>query len=71
MKKTFLSLIIAILSFAAFSESKTFSYGDYSLTSFYPSSVQPGDAVFVRLIFESKNKKRKVRNRPIGGFICR
>lgn len=57
MKKQILALLLSFLSLTAFSLSKTFKYSDYTLKAFYPESVQPGDAVFVRLIFETKNKK--------------
>ena len=45
------------LNLAVFSESKTVNFQDYDLKAFYPAAVQPGDAVFIRLNFESKNKK--------------
>ena len=57
MKKLFAFFIFTFLYFMAFSSSKTFNYKNYTVTAFYSPSVQPGDAVFVRLVFESKNKK--------------
>lgn len=57
MKKFFLSLILIFAALAVSSESKTFTYPDYTLTAFYAATVQPGDAVFVRLVFESADKK--------------
>lgn len=57
MKKIFTFITLAFLAFAAFSESKTFTYKDYTLKAFYAPSVQPGDAVFIRLVFETTNKK--------------
>ena len=57
MKKLFAFFIFTFLSFIAFSSSKTFNYKNYTVTAFYSPSVQPGDAVFIRLVFESKNKK--------------
>ena len=57
MKRILLSLFLVFFTFTAFSESKTFSYNDYTIKAFYSPSLQPGDAVFVRLIFETKNKK--------------
>ena len=56
MKKNILSIILTLFAFSAFSLSKSFDYKNYTLTAYYPESVQPGDAVFVRLCFESKNK---------------
>ena len=57
MKKNILSIFLALFAFSAFSLSKSFDYKNYTLTAYYPESVQPGDALFVRLCFESKNKK--------------
>ncbi len=57
MKKFFCTIFFAFLAFASFSESKQFKYNDYTLTAFYAPSVHPGDAVFVRLVFETTNKK--------------
>ena len=56
MKKIILSIIFTLFAFSAFSLSKSFDYKNYTLTAYYPESVQPGDALFVRLCFESKNK---------------
>ena len=57
MKKIFFALIFTFICFSAFSVSKEFKFNDYNLTAFYKESVCPGDAVFVRLVFECKDKK--------------
>ena len=57
MKKTIFTLLSFFLSFAAFSFSKEFKFTDYTLTAYYSREVQPGDAVFVRLIIDTKDKK--------------
>ena len=57
MKKIVFAIIASILTFTAFGESKSFTYSDHTLTAYYAPSVQPGDAVFVRIVFETKNKK--------------
>ena len=57
MKKILLSLIFTFIAFNTFSLSKTFDYKNYILTAYYAESVQPGDAVFIRLSFESRDKK--------------
>ena len=36
---------------------KTYEFEKYKLIAFYPKEVQPGDAVFVRLCFETSDKK--------------
>ncbi|WP_407427807.1 M23 family metallopeptidase [Treponema sp.] len=57
MKKHILFLFLTFLAVQSFSSSKKFNFPDYSLTALYAESVQPGDAVFIRLIFETKDKK--------------
>ncbi|MCR4823642.1 MAG: M23 family metallopeptidase [Treponema sp.] len=57
MKKLFSILSFLLISLSAFSFSKTFTYPDYSLTAYYSPNLAPGDPLFVRLVFESKNKK--------------
>lgn len=57
MHKKLFALFLISLSLAAFAEKKVVDYGDYKLTAFYKSSLEPGDAVFVRLVFETDNKK--------------
>ena len=57
MKKVLLSILFAFFTFNAFSLSKSFDYKNYTLMAYYPESIFPGDAVFIRLCFESKNKK--------------
>lgn len=57
MRAKIFSVIFIFLSSAAFCASKTLAFADYSLTAFYKESVQPGDAVFVRLVFETKDKR--------------
>ncbi len=56
--KKILSVFVLLLAFASlFSESKKFKYKDFNLTAYYKSELYPGDAVFVRMILETKNKK--------------
>ena len=57
MKKHILSIIFAFFALSAFSLSQNFTYKTYSLTAYYPEKLQPGDAVFVRLVFETTGKK--------------
>lgn len=55
--KKILAFFLILLPFFAFSESKRIEYDDFNLTAFYKESLQPGDAVFLRLEFETSKKK--------------
>ena len=57
MKKICFLFVLLFLISPLFSLSKKFKYNDFSLTAFYKSELKPGDALFVRLVFECKNKK--------------
>ncbi len=56
-KNILLSLFLLIFTFSLFAEKKSIKYQDYNLNVFYKDLLQPGDAVFVRLNLETKNKK--------------
>ena len=57
MKRKILFFVVSLfLVFSAISESKKIVRKEYSLTVFYPEKVQSGDPIFLRMIFECKNK---------------
>ena len=59
MKKLSLLIFTLFLSFSAFAELGRWQTNDYSLSIQYNKEVQPGDAVFARLILKPRTKKMR------------
>ena len=67
MKKTFAVLFAFFFTCSAFSEIGRWQTSDYALSIQYNKSVQPGDAVFARLILKPRIKKiRKLTGTSTG-----
>lgn len=55
--KKIISFVFSILAFATiFAERSSFKNSDHNLTVYYNQNTQPGDAIFVRLILETKDR---------------
>lgn len=59
MKKLSMLIFTFFLSFSAFAEIGRWQTNDYSLSIQYNKEVQPGDAVFARLILKPRTKKMR------------
>ncbi|MBQ3671783.1 MAG: M23 family metallopeptidase [Treponema sp.] len=57
MKKHFLLFSILFAAAALFAEKTSWKGDDYQMYVYFNQNTQPGDAIFVRLIFETKDKK--------------
>ncbi|MBQ7159477.1 MAG: M23 family metallopeptidase [Treponema sp.] len=67
MKKHIILTLLILLGFAAFAELGRWQTDDYGLSIQYNKTVQPGDAVFARLILKPRVKKvRKLTGTSTG-----
>ena len=57
MKKFILILSIFLTILPAFSEKTSWKADDYQMYVFFNKDTHPGDAIFVRLILETKDKR--------------
>lgn len=59
MKRIVSVLLALFLAACCFGEKFTSKEKNYNVTAYYPAAVQPGDAVFVKFIFEARNTRTK------------